>query len=316
MSKFEVKKAVREKIFPKIALIAPSGGGKTYSALRLATGMAEEIKAETGKDASILLANTEQKRGYYYADEFAYDIVDIEAPHEPEKYVDLINFAIESNYSILIIDSSSHEWEGKGGCLELQQRAGGTYQAWAKITPRHSRYISAIADSSLIIIATMRAKDQYEVGKDEKGKVTVQKIGAGAKQRDGFEYEFTCTFMLDVKTNTAEVEKDNTHLFESAGPKLLTEEDGKRIIKWANSGTTYTPPKRVIEPPEIESEDQLASIKKEIISLCTELGGTKNAQLMETLKKYSKSGNPNAIHDVAEAAECLAAIKGVKPIDQ
>ena len=314
MAKFEVKKAVREKIFPKIALIAPSGGGKTYSALRLATGMAEEIKELTGKEAPILLANTEQKRGYYYADEFSYDIVDVEAPHEPEKYVDLINFAIESNYSILIIDSSSHEWEGKGGCLELQQRAGGTYQAWAKVTPRHSRYISAIADSPLIIIATMRAKDQYEVGKDEKGKVTVQKIGAGAKQRDGFEYEFTCTFMLDVKTNTAEVEKDNTHLFESAGPKLLTEEDGKRIIKWANSGTTYTPPKRVIEPSEVEMEDQLASIKKEIITLCTELGGTKNEQLMETLKKFTKSGNPNAIHEVSAATECLAAIKGVKPL--
>lgn len=314
MAKFEVKKAVREKIFPKIALIAPSGGGKTYSALRLATGMAEEIKESTGKEAPILLANTEQKRGYYYADEFSYDIVDVEAPHEPEKYVDLINFAIESNYSILIIDSSSHEWEGKGGCLELQQRAGGTYQAWAKVTPRHSRYISAIADSPLIIIATMRAKDQYEVGKDEKGKVTVQKIGAGAKQRDGFEYEFTCTFMLDVKTNTAEVEKDNTHLFESAGPKLLTEEDGKRIIKWANSGTTYTPPKRVIEPSEAEMEDQLASIKKEIITLCTELGGTKNEQLMKTLKKFTKSGNPNAIHEVSAATECLAAIKGVKPL--
>jgi ATP-dependent protease HslVU (ClpYQ) ATPase subunit len=40
---FQVKKAVREKIYPKIALMAPSGGGKTYSSLRLATGMAEEF---------------------------------------------------------------------------------------------------------------------------------------------------------------------------------------------------------------------------------------------------------------------------------
>ena len=47
--------------------MAPSGGGKTYGSLRLATGMAEEIKNTTGKDARILFANTEQKRGYYYA---------------------------------------------------------------------------------------------------------------------------------------------------------------------------------------------------------------------------------------------------------
>ena len=82
---FKAKKAKRETIYPKLALIAPSGGGKTYGGFRLATGMAEEIKRETGKDAKILLANTEGKRGYYYADEFEYDIVDIDPPHNPEK---------------------------------------------------------------------------------------------------------------------------------------------------------------------------------------------------------------------------------------
>lgn len=131
---FQVKKATRERLDVKIALMAPSGGGKTYSGLRLATGMAEEIEATTGKKAKILLANTEQKRGYYYANEFDYDIVDIVAPHNPEKYVELIDFAVAEGYDILIIDSASHEWEGKGGCLELQQQAGGTYQAWGKLT--------------------------------------------------------------------------------------------------------------------------------------------------------------------------------------
>ena len=87
MSSFQVKKAKREKIYVKIALMAPSGGGKTYGSLRLATGMAKEIQNETGKPAKILLANTEQKRGYYYANEFDYDIVDVDAPHNPEKYV-------------------------------------------------------------------------------------------------------------------------------------------------------------------------------------------------------------------------------------
>ena len=37
---FQVKKAKREKIYVKVALMAPSGGGKTYGSLRLATGMA------------------------------------------------------------------------------------------------------------------------------------------------------------------------------------------------------------------------------------------------------------------------------------
>jgi len=307
---FQAKKAVRESIWAKTALMGPSGCGKTYSALRLATGMASEIKAQTGKDARILLANTEAKRGYYYANEFNYDIVDIEAPHNPEKYVELIDFAVEEGYSILIIDSSSHEWEGKGGCLELHQQAGGQYQNWKTITPRHQRFINAIADSPIHIIATMRGKDQYEMVKDDRGKATVQKLGVGAKQRDGFEYEFTCTFLLDQKTNSAEVEKDNTHLFESLGPKVLDEKDGVKIIKWANSGEGYTPIDRNKTEAAAEVTD-LEAIHAEIINLCNQLGGQSNEALMNTLKQFSKNGNPKAVKDINKATEMLNAVKAL-----
>ena len=313
---FQIKKATREKIYCKIALMAPSGGGKTYSALRLATGMAEEIEKETGKKARILMGNTEQKRGYYYANEFDYDIVDIEAPHNPEKYVEFIKFAVDEGYDILIIDSSSHEWEGRGGCLELHQQAGGQYQSWGKVTPRHNKFIEGIADSPIHIIATMRGKDQYEMSKDDRGKTSVQKIGVGAKQREGFEYEFTCTFLIDQKTSMAEVQKDNTHIFENEGATLLSEDYGKRIIQWANSGEGYTPPVRGREEQkETETASDLSSIKKEIIALCTQLGGTKNADLMSTLKSYVSSGNPNAIKSLEDAKACLEKVRGIKPVE-
>lgn len=301
---FQVKKAKREKIYVKVALMAPSGGGKTYGSLRLATGMAQEIEKETGKKAKILLANTEQKRGYYYANEFDYDIVDIDAPHEPEKYVDLIDFAVQEGYDILIIDSSSHEWEGKGGCLELQQKAGGTYQSWSKVTPRHNKFINAIADSPIHLIATMRGKDQYEMTKDDKtGKATVQKLGVGAKQRDGFEYEFTCTFLIDQKTNTAEVQKDNTHIFESQGATLLTEGHGARLIQWANEGEGYTPVDRNNTPEQ--SSSNLDTIKQQIITKCKELGGQSNEVVMNAVKQF---GNPNALKTVEDAQKYLEAL--------
>ena len=310
---FQVKKAKREKIYAKIALMAPSGGGKTYSSLRLATGMAEEIKKETGKDAKILLGNTEQKRGYYYANEFDYDIVDIEAPHNPEKYVEFIEFAVSEGYDIVIIDSSSHEWEGKGGCLELQQQAGGTYQSWNKVTPRHQKFINAIADSPIHVIATMRGKDAYEMTKDEKtGKATVQKLGVGARQRDGFEYEFTVTFLIDQKTSTAETQKDNTHIFEGEGAVLLTEEHGKKIIQWCNSGEGYTPSSRTVaEKEEVTdgSADELADTKKKIVALCKKLGGSKNEDLMNTLVSYVPNKNPNSIVDLDVAKKLLAELE-------
>lgn len=307
---FQVKKAKREKIYVKLALMAPSGGGKTYGSLRLASGMAEEIKKETGKDAKILLANTEQKRGYYYANEFDYDIVDIEPPHNPEKYVELIDFAVSEGYDILIIDSSSHEWEGKGGCLELQQQAGGTYQAWGKITPRHNRFIDAIADSPIHIIATMRGKDQYEVNKDDRGKTSVQKLGVGAKQRDGFEYEFTCTFLIDQKTNCAEVQKDNTHIFEGEGPTLLTENHGRKIIQWANSGEGYTPvaKKDTTEP----LADKLSSLKDEIITLMggiIESGVSKDEVYAVISENNGGKKNPNSLKTEEACEKVLEQLK-------
>ena len=308
MAGFQVKKAKREKIYVKLALMAPSGGGKTYGGLRLATGMAEEIKNETGKDAKILLANTEGKRGYYYADEFNYDIVDVDPPHNPEKYVELIEFAVQEGYDILIIDSSSHEWEGKGGCLELHQQAGGTYQSWARVTPRHNKFINAIADSPIHIIATMRGKDQYEMTKDDKGKTNVQKLGVGAKQRDGFEYEFTVTFLIDQKTNTAEVQKDNTHIFDKEGPTVLSENHGKKIIQWANSGEGYTP---VVRKDEEESVDDLKSIKAQIITVAKAAGGPKDPTVMGIITKYVSGGNPNMIKDIDAAKNLLAELESL-----
>lgn len=291
----QIKKAVREQIYTKIALMAPSGGGKTYSSLRLATGMAREIEKETGKKAKILMGNTEESRGYYYADEFDYDIVDIDAPHNPEKYVELINLAVENEYDILIIDSSSHEWEGKGGCLDIQQQAGGTYQAWSRITPRHQKFIEAISNSPIHIIATMRGKDQYEMVKDEKtGKSAVQKLGVGAKQRDGFEYEFTCTFLIDQKTNAAETQKDNTHIFEGQGSTILTEKHGEEIIKWANSGEKRTVKKPVIKQVVPETVEEL---QKAIIAKATELGGSSNKELLDTFQTILGTKNPNSCKD-------------------
>lgn len=290
-----VKKAVRENIWVKVALMAPSGGGKTYSSLRLATGMKNKL-AEMGEKCEILMLNTEAKRGYYYADEFEYSIIDVPSPHTPEKYVDLIK-EIEkddTNY-ILIMDSSSHEWEGTGGCLEIAQNLGGSFQAWGKVTPRHNKFIEAIADSEIHIIATMRGKDQYVMETNDQGKSTVKKLGVGSKQREGFEYEFTVTFLLDQKTNMAESQKDNTHIFENDGFSLLSESHGSRLIEWANSGDAeYVPIKR----HEKTLAEQIKESQGVIIDLAKELGGSSNVELMDVIKKYESSGNTNRINDL------------------
>lgn len=307
MANFKIQEAKRELIWTKLALMSPSGGGKSYSSLRLATGMLEELKRlGLEKNGKILVGNTEHARGRYYANEFKYDIVDLEAPYNPEMFVEFIEYAVQQDYPILILDSTSPEWEGKQGCLELHLQAGGTYQAWAKVTPRHDKFIASIADSPIHIIATMRGKDQYEI-ETENNKTSVKKLGVGAKQREGFEYEFTATFLIDQKTNLATPQKDNTHLFEHEGDQILTEKHGIEIIKWANSGEGFTPSLRnaTIESPN----DNLKSLQQEVINKCVELGGSKNSELMAIVKEFEPSGNTNRIKDADKLKELINRLK-------
>jgi hypothetical protein len=312
MPKFIIEeKAIRTNEYVKFAMMGPSGSGKTYSSLVLASGMADAISKMKGRKAKILLADTEKGRGKYYADEFNFSYTRFDPPYNPENFVELINFAVAQKYDILIIDSSSHEWEGQGGCLELQQQAGGTFGAWKKITPRHLAFIEAITESPIHSIATMRGKDQYEQEKDEKGKITVTKLGAGVRQRDGFEYEFTCTMMLDQKMHTCDVKKDTTHIFDNRTAFIITRKDGEDLIKWANSG--YGAPENNFDPNKDTSvpakEPDLKEIKEEIIKLCVEKGGTANQELMNTLKSFVPSGNPNAIKSIDTAKKLVETLR-------
>lgn len=252
----QIRKAVREQVYTKIALMGASGSGKSYSALRLAVGMKNRLDELNKGNAKILMANTEGSRGVYYANEFDYDIVDMEPPYSPESYIELIEDAVEAGYSILILDSVSPEWEGKGGCLELHSLAGGKVTDWKDISPRHEKFLDAIEKSSIHIIATLKGKDQYEIDKDDKGKVSVKKLGLGTRQREGFEYRFTCTFSVDQATHSATAQKDNTHIFEGNIGEVLTEKYGAKIIDWANSSDIEPSKNYVVTNPSEQRAQQ------------------------------------------------------------
>lgn len=324
--KFNVEKATRERIAVKIALMSPSGGGKSYSALRLATGMVNEMKKTNtlnGTNSKILFANTEGPRGRYYADEFNYDIVDLEPPYNPELFIDLINYAVDEKYSVLIIDSSSAEWEGRGGCLELQQQAGGKYQDWKFVSPRHEKFIDTLAYSPIHVIATMKGKDQYEVEKDDRGRVSVKKLGVGAAQRNGFEFYFTTTFNIDRDSHMAKCEKDNTHIFEKSGATILDESYGEKIIQWANSGESENvTSKRFSENKSAtpaESVTELEDTINSIGSLAKALAdaGVAKKTIADTISSVfvvngKPSANYNAIKDVVVAREVLESLEKLK----
>jgi hypothetical protein len=235
----EIRKAERKKAKLRLGIAAPSGAGKTYSALLLAFGLGGKVG----------LIDTEHGSGDLYAHLGDYDIISIEAPYTVAKYAQAIKAFEQAGYATAIVDSLSHAWAGDGGLLDKQGKAadatGNSYTAWRKVTPEHNLLVEAMLKSPMHIIATMRSKQEYVQEKDEKGKSVVRKLGMAPVQREGMEYEFTV--MLDVNMDhIASASKDRTGLFDGQYMKI-TPDTGKMLLEWLETGT---------EPP-VFSDDTL-----------------------------------------------------------
>lgn len=301
------QKAKREQVWLKVLLSGASGSGKSYSALRLAKGIAKKC------DSAIAYIGTEGSRNKYYADEFDYDLLELEDPFECEKYIDAIDEAVNAGYKVLVIDSMTHEWKWLNDVHD--KMPGNSFTNWGKLKPRHHKFMEKILNSPIHIIATARGKDDW-VLEDKNGKQVPKKVGMGQQQDKDISYEYTVSLMIAQDTHIASSDKDNTHLFDGRY-EVLTEKDGERLYEWANNGDAPTPKSNSTTYSEaaVSPEDNLVAIKKEIIDMCTQLGGTKNEDLMTVLKEYTKNGNPNAIRDISKAKECLERIKGIKPVE-
>ena len=224
------KKAIREDIWVKACVIAPSGGGKSFSSLRMASGLAKKLSEKTGNEERIAYIGTERSRDKYYANEFDYDLDQVERDYAPEKYIEKLEDALDSGYKVIIIDSISHEWVGTGGCLEIHSKMpGNSYTNWNKVTPRHNKLMDLILDCDAHIIVTVRGKDKYAM-EEVNGKQVVTKLNLGYQQRDDFEYLFTVSLNIDKDTHTFTTLKDNTHLFETR-TEVLIEKDGEKLYE-------------------------------------------------------------------------------------
>ena len=283
-------KAKKEKIYLKVLLAGASGSGKSYSALKLATGI---INKAGGRIAAI---DTEAGRIRYYANEFDFDDLQLEEPYTPEKYIDAINQAVDGGYNVLIIDSITHEWNY---ILDQVDKIPGTnsYTKWGKLTPRHNKFTEKIIQSPINIIATVRGKDAYVLEQDKNGKQVPKKVGLGYTQRDGLEYEYTVTFNIDQTNHVSTAQKDNTHLFENRY-EMLTEKDGEALYDWANSG----------EEPAFN----ITRAQQEIIELATALGGSKNEKVKEATIDILGVANPKACNDESKLKTSLAKLKEIK----
>ena len=154
---------------------------------------------------------TEGSRNKYYANEFDYDLLELEEPFECEKYMNAIDEAVNAGYKVLIIDSMSHEWKWLNDVHD--KMPGNSFTNWGKLKPRHHKFMDKILNSPIHVIATARGKDDW-VLEDKNGKQIPKKVGMGQQQDKDISYEYTVSLMISQDTHVASADKDNTHLFD------------------------------------------------------------------------------------------------------
>jgi hypothetical protein len=223
----QLRKATRKQAKIRLGLSAVSGGGKTYSAILVAKGLCGDL-------SKVAVIDTENGSADLYAHLGDYNVLPLTAPFTPERYIEAIRSCEKAGMEVIIVDSISHEWDGKGGCLEIVESLGGKYQDWAKVTPRHQAFLDAILQSSSHIITTVRRKQDYEMIKDG-NRIKIEKGGLREITREGFEYELTINLELDTKHN-ASASKDRTNLFMGKPSFVPTEKTGEVIAQWCEQG--------------------------------------------------------------------------------
>jgi len=220
----DIRQAQRKQARIKMGLQGPSGSGKTYSSLLIGYGLTEDW-------SKIVVIDTENHSADLYSNLDTYNVLSLQQPFSPERYIEAITACENAGMEVVIIDSISQEWEGKGGILETHgNMTGNSFTNWNKVTPRHNAFVQKILQSSCHLIATIRSKQDYVLS-EKNGKYVPEKVGLKGITREGLDYEFTLVVELDIKHN-ATATKDRTGVFMDKPPWMITSATGQRIKSW------------------------------------------------------------------------------------
>jgi hypothetical protein len=243
---FHFRPAVREGVSLLIGLAGGTGSGKTYTAMRLAKGIAGET--------AFAVIDTEAGRAKHYADLFHFDHGDLKPPFTPAAYTEAIRAADTAGYPVIVVDSFSHEHAGEGGILDMQeaeyQRMGARdavkMTSWIKPKGEHRKMVAKLLQVRAHLILCFRAEEKIEMVRNAKGEMEVRKK-VTATGLDGWvpiaeknlPYELTASFLLLASKPGVPLpikcQEQHRSLFPLDTP--ITEESGRKIAEWARGGT-------------------------------------------------------------------------------
>lgn len=218
------KKATKEQSKLRLALFGVSGGGKTYSALRLAKGLGGRVA----------LIDTEHGSASKYSDRFDFDVCDLDKPTINNI---LICMDQAKNYDVLIIDSLTHAWNELIQEVDKIAKAkygGNSWSGWADGNKKQTELINAILSFPGHVIATMRAETNWTTTVNDKGKMVPVRIGEAPKQGKQIEFEFDMLMQISQE-HQAVVLKDRTGKYQDEC-FIISEELGQDLSEWLSEG--------------------------------------------------------------------------------
>ena len=242
MGVIESREARREGSRLLIGIAGTSSSGKTYTALRLAYGLAN------GNAKKIGFLDTENRRGSLYAEilpnKERFIIGDLLPPFSPDRYIAGIKHFQGKGSEVLIIDSVTHEWEGEGGCCDIAENNKlGDMPNWAMAKGMHKRFMNTLLYCDMHIIACIRAREKAKPQKvrDEKTgrmKTVYVPIGDGPEPvcEKNFMFEMTVSMVMEDLGRKQRIKKCDPDLlpYLGRGTGYITEEDGFAIRRWVD----------------------------------------------------------------------------------
>lgn len=283
----QLQKSQRSQVKIKMALQGPSGSGKTMSAILIAQGLTNSNLTK------VALIDSENGSGSLYAHLGGYNVLNLETPHSPERYIEAIEVCEKAGMEVIIIDSISHCWDFLIDYHASLQ--GNSFTNWNKITPEQKAFVDKILQSNAHIICTMRVKQDYVLS-EKNGKMVPEKVGLKAIQRDEISYEFTIVFDIDNK-HFAVSSKDRTLLFEGKPQFVITAHTGKKILDWCSSTITKEELKQKVV--ECNTLQELQKLYNDNINLAKQIEQdfiTKRDLLQNLITNAIKSTNGNGTH--------------------
>ena len=285
------KKAQRRAQKIKMAIQGPAGGGKTFTALNVATALVK--RTDPGKEIAFI--DTEKSAEMYAPPfEFAIDNDFGEGPklsYSPKALIEKLENARKAGcFGAVIVDSFTHFWEGPGGFLAMhaaigeRQKSNGkkedTWGNWKFIDPEYDALWTYIRSYPLHLILCLRSEEKTEKGSDGK----IERLGLKAQFRKNWEYEVDIQFAINNQVMSAWKHRLgaalNDKVFKNPGDDVA-----EVISNWLSTGA---PVQEEVRPPIQSSTNETSETTAPVVNVDTLLAGIEAATTLEELTAAGK----------------------------